>query len=405
MENTAVIKTQGLWKTYQLYKDKTDRLFEALHPFRKKYSQDFHAVKNISVTIHKGEIVGIIGRNGSGKSTLLKIVSGVVAASRGTMETHGNISALLELGTGFNPEMTGIENVYLSGSLMGLSEAEIDEKAAAIIAFADVGDHINQPVKTYSSGMYARLAFATAFHSNPEILIIDEMLSVGDIGFQQKCLERLKHFIESGHTLILVTHDIMLVRQYCSRVIYMRHGEIVADGDPEIVGEQYIFEMRQALQAHCETKSYNGEEKMRFGNNRGNIASVELQTQSGRSGIEYGDHLHIAIKALVQTSVAFPTIIMQIRDSRGYIIYGLRSQSADLQITKAEPHDVIQATCLIPVMFARGQYSITVGLTEAVGTDSIVLDKLVGCASFDVIWSPDHFHGVIDARGEWIKSR
>ena len=401
MESNVVINVQGIWKTYPLYADKKDRLLEALHPLRKKYAQDFHALRNVSLSIRKGEIVGIIGRNGSGKSTLLKIVSGVAAAGKGVVETTGHISALLELGTGFNPEMTGIENIYLSGSLMGLSDKAIAEKAAAIVAFADVGEHINQPVKTYSSGMYGRLAFATAFHTDPEILIIDEMLSVGDLGFQQKCLERIRQYIEAGNTLILVTHDIMLVRQYCTRAIYMKNGEVVADGDPETVGEQFIFEMRQEQEPDCELKAYSGPEKARFGNDRGNISGVTMRTQSGRSGIEYGDELIITINAVIKKQVEYPTIVLQVRDFRGYILYGLKTRPSDLMIRQETDHRSIVASCTLPVRFSKGRYSLSVGLTEAIGAENMVMDKLVGCTTFDVLWSPEHFHGVMDAQGAW----
>lgn len=225
-------------KTYKLYKSHTDRVKETFHPFRKKYSHAFNALEDISLHVKRGESIGIIGRNGSGKSTLLQIICGIIKPSLGTVTVNGKISALLELGAGFNPEFTGVQNVYLNASILGLSTEETRSRFDAIAAFADIGDFIHQPVKTYSSGMYVRLAFAIAVHVDPEILIVDEALSVGDIFFQQKCNRYLKENMEQC-TKLIVTHDMHAVANLCNRVIVLEHGKIAFEGIPLKAVEYY----------------------------------------------------------------------------------------------------------------------------------------------------------------------
>ena len=189
---------------------------ESLHPLRKRYHRDFYALSGVSLQLIKG-IIGIIGKNGSGKSTLLKILTGVLTPTSGKVEVNGRVSALLELGAGFNPEFTGLENVFFNGSIMGYSRHEMDAKIDDILAFADIGDFIHQPVKMYSSGMFARLAFAVAINVDPDILIVDEALSVGDAAFQSKCFQKFQEFREKGKTILFVTHSVDLIIKYCSR--------------------------------------------------------------------------------------------------------------------------------------------------------------------------------------------
>lgn len=226
------IKVSNLTKIYKLYDRPALRLKEALSISKKKYHKDFEALNDVSFEIEKGEMLGIIGKNGAGKSTILKIITGVLTPTSGTVEIDGKISALLELGAGFNPEYTGIENVYLNGTMIGFTKEEMDLKIDDIIEFADIGDFINQPVKTYSSGMFARLAFAVAINVEPDILIVDEALSVGDVFFQAKCYKKLEDLKNSGKTILFVTHDMGSVMKYCNRAIIFNSGSIVAQGNP-----------------------------------------------------------------------------------------------------------------------------------------------------------------------------
>ncbi|ANA79731.1 MULTISPECIES: ABC transporter ATP-binding protein [Paenibacillus] len=242
------IKVSGLSKSYKLYDKQSDRLKEVLNPFKKKYHKDFYALSDISFDVNKGETVGIIGKNGSGKSTLLKIITGVLTPTSGELFTDGKIFSLLELGAGFNPEYTGVQNVHLSGTIMGYSEQEMNVKMQDVIDFADIGDFINQPVKNYSSGMYARLAFAVAINVDPEILIIDEALSVGDMFFQNKCFKKLEELQQRGITILFVSHDISSIKKLCNRVLWISNGEQIAYGEKDEVCIRYYNEQYNLLQ-------------------------------------------------------------------------------------------------------------------------------------------------------------
>jgi len=230
MIDTA-ISVSNLSKKYYLYERPIHRVMETFHPFGRKYHTSFSALTNVSLQVRRGESIGIIGRNGSGKSTLLQIICGTLQATEGESQVNGRISALLELGAGFNPEFTGRENVYLSTAILGLSRQETDAKFDQITGFADIGKFIDRPVKMYSSGMYIRLAFATAISVDPEILIIDEALAVGDIFFQQKCVEHMKKMMQNC-TIVLVSHDMHSITNMCNRVVLLDHGEIAYEGLP-----------------------------------------------------------------------------------------------------------------------------------------------------------------------------
>ena len=223
MSNTA-IKANHLTKIYKLYDKPIDRFKESLNPFKKKYHKDFYALSDICFEIKKGETIGIIGKNGAGKSTLLKIITGVLSPTSGHVHINGRIASLLELGAGFNPDYTGIENIYLQGTLMGYTREEMGAKINEILVFADIGDFIYQPVKMYSSGMFARLAFSVAINVDPDILIVDEALSVGDFAFQYKCFQKFKEFQTKQKTILFVTHSTQEVVRYCNRAMFIHNG-------------------------------------------------------------------------------------------------------------------------------------------------------------------------------------
>ena len=233
------IQVEGLTKVYHLYNKPSDRLRETFSIKKKKYSKEHYALKNINLSIKKGESVGIVGTNGSGKSTLLKLVTGVVTPTTGMIKTEGKIAALLELGAGFNPEYTGIENIYLNGTMMGYTEEEMKKRVPDIVEFADIGEFIEQPVKSYSSGMFARLAFAVSINVEPDILIVDEALSVGDTRFQVKCIDKMRELQEKGTTILFVTHAVEQIKRFCTRAIWIKSGEIVEDGEASQVVDLY----------------------------------------------------------------------------------------------------------------------------------------------------------------------
>lgn len=235
----TVIEINHLTKKYDMYKKPSDRLKEALSPTRKTYHEVFYALNDVNVKVEKGEMIGFIGENGSGKSTILKIITGVLTPSEGEVKIEGNIAALLELGSGFNPEYSGYENIFLNGMVLGYSREEMSEKVDDIINFADIGDHLYQPVKTYSSGMFVRLAFAVAINVDPDILIVDEALAVGDLEFQLKCMEKFTELRNAGKTILFVSHDVNAVRRFCDRVYWLKNGVVEAEGETMEITETY----------------------------------------------------------------------------------------------------------------------------------------------------------------------
>jgi ABC-type polysaccharide/polyol phosphate transport system ATPase subunit/sporulation protein YlmC with PRC-barrel domain len=287
------IKVRNISKAYKLYKQPLDRLKESLHPFKKVYHSHFWALKDVSFEIQKGETVGIIGKNGSGKSTLLKIITGVLTPSSGEVEVNGKVSALLELGAGFNPEFTGIENIYLNGTILGFTKEDIDKKIEDILSFADIGDFVYQPVKLYSSGMFARLAFAVAINVEPDILIVDEALAVGDIKFQTKCFNRFKELKEKGITILFVSHDISSIRNFCDRAIWIDSGELKDIGDTVSVTANYIEWMnsekaalepaRSSHNKSINVKQMHFEPINRWGSHVGIIRYAYIYNQQGES--------------------------------------------------------------------------------------------------------------------------
>jgi len=239
-DSNIAVSVKDLSKSFRMYSFPAERLKEFLHPFGKKYHRKFWALKDINFEIPKGTTFGIIGQNGSGKSTLLQIITGILQPTTGSVQVNGRVSALLELGAGFNPGFTGRENVYMNGAIMGLSRDEIDKRFEEIAVFADIGDFIDQPVKTYSSGMYVRLAFSVAINVDPDILVVDEVLAVGDMFFKSKCVEKIKQMIEKGITLVFVSHDSEAVKSLCKKSILLNKGELIDYGESSKVVEKYF---------------------------------------------------------------------------------------------------------------------------------------------------------------------
>jgi len=239
MSDQIAVSVDSISKTYRLYNSYRDRIKEILHPFRKLYHHKFHALQDVSFQIEKGEVVGIIGQNGSGKSTLFKILASVSTPTSGSFYCNGKVTALLELGGGFNRDLTGIENIYFLGAIQGYTKKEMKSIIQKILDFADIGEYVYQPVKTYSSGMYVRLAFSIAINVDPDILITDEVLSVGDIRFQQKCYRKIRDFKDKGKTILLCTHSLSAVREFCTKAIWIHQGKIMEQGDPLYVTNSY----------------------------------------------------------------------------------------------------------------------------------------------------------------------
>ena len=285
-EAEKIISVDQVSKVYRLYDKPIDRLLESISLRKKSYHKDFYALRDISFSVGRGEAVGIIGTNGSGKSTMLKIITGVLSATTGKVESRGSICALLELGAGFNQDYTGIENIYMNGTMMGFSKAEMDEKLPAILEFADIGDFVYQPVKSYSSGMFVRLAFALYISIDPEVLIVDEALSVGDVFFQAKCYHRMDELKRKGTTILMVTHDLGSVMKYCDRVVLFHKGEKVGEGLPGQMVDKY-----KKILAGKDPHAEQFMEEQNFlgnvdGERRGNAGSGGASGKAGKAGAD-----------------------------------------------------------------------------------------------------------------------
>jgi lipopolysaccharide transport system ATP-binding protein len=416
MSREVAIRVEGLGKCYDMYHQPTDRLKQAIVPrlarlvgrTPRRYARQFWALSDVTFDVERGETVGVIGRNGSGKSTLLQIICGTLSPATGTVEVRGRVAALLELGSGFAPEFTGRDNVYMNAAVLGLTPAEIDERYAAIAAFADIGDFIDQPVKTYSSGMAVRLAFAVSVSVAPDILIIDEALAVGDMAFQQKCLQRLTDLREAGTTILLVTHDIMLTRNYCSRVVYLDRGRVQAIGDAETVGEQYrkdVLSVQQAGGSASAVEWKSGGGRLRFGTDSGSITGSAIS--GGRHAgalFDQGERATVRIEARVAAEVRHPELLVQFRDTRGYVLYGVATNPTDLLVATSEGWRVVTAALDVPLAFGPGDYSVTLAVvdrqSESVAT---VLDKIVAAMQISVLPMPgSRAHGPVHLAARWL---
>ncbi len=298
----SVINVSDVTKVYKLYNNPKDRFKEAIHPFHKKYGEPFYALNHVSFQIEQGETVGIIGTNGSGKSTVLKIITGVIQPTEGQIEVSGNVSALLELGAGFDMDYSGVENIYMNGAVLGFSREEMDAKKAQILEFADIGDFVHQPVKTYSSGMLVRLAFALAINVEPEILIIDEALAVGDAFFQAKCFNKLEEIKSAGTTILFVSHDIVSVKKLCSKAIWLEKGVIREIGDAKEVCEKYLSmqieeQNREKAALIQQMKLENTTEEVAAAQKcQVSFKKVDMANAAGESGTKEGEILSFYIR-------------------------------------------------------------------------------------------------------------
>ena len=296
---SVAIRVKDLTKKYKLYQKRSERLANVLG--KEKNIKEFYALKGVSFEINKGECVGIIGHNGAGKSTLLKLLTGVAFPTSGEIEINGRLASMLELGSGFNPELTGMENIYFNGSLNGLTKEEIDGKLKEILDFADIGNFIEQPVKNYSSGMFARLAFAVAINVDPDILIVDEILSVGDVGFQVKCMEKFNEFKKKGKTILYVSHGLSTVKKFCDRAIWLQKGEVVDDGNSVIVVERYY------------NLNFNPANIEQLKDHKSDIIN-SIVVKSNTKNVEYLEKLYLEVEYdLISNDLKDPNIVLEFR--------------------------------------------------------------------------------------------
>ncbi len=412
------IRAQNLTKIYKLYDRSVDRLKESLHPLRRIYHHDFYALKDVSFDIGKGETFGIIGRNGSGKSTLLKIIAGVLTPSGGNLEVRGKVSALLELGIGFNPDLTGRENIYFSGTIMGFSREEMDAKVDDILSFADIGDFINQPVKTFSSGMFVRLAFALATNVDPDILIIDEALSVGDIFFQTKCYKKFDQFQQMGKTILFVTHALDNVIRYCQRGIVLENGVMLIDSDAKSAVDVY-----KKLMVNCyengDDNEKNGDKNVIenwttgqvcqkclvnphatiYGDGRVEIVDYGVFDKNGVPGHLFfnNEPCSVWMKVVFKEDIENPIFAFTIKDLKGMDISGTNSLYEDAVSIRYLQGETVVIQFDQRLNMASGQYLLSLGCTGFQGDQFLVYQRLYDILCFEVI-SYKKFVGLYDMK-------
>lgn len=413
--NDIAIRVQNLSKCYQIYDAPRDRLKQFVVPRMqrllgqtpKQYYSEFWALKDVSFEVRKGETVGIIGRNGSGKSTLLQIICGTLTPTSGTVETHGRIAALLELGSGFNPEFTGRENVYLNAAVLGLSTEEIDQRLDDIMAFADIGNFIEQPVKTYSSGMVVRLAFAVQSQIAPDILIVDEALSVGDAKFQAKCFERLRQLKDNGTSILLVTHSSEQIVTHCSNAILLNSGVQVETGEPgrvvncyldllfgkekkplegpeqliaqpDLSGNNAVYHLSHHQELFATRPGYNPHE-YRWGDGTVSILDYyyAVDGETYPSAISTGQTVFLAISLQFYRDLVRPILGITIKTKEGVTVYGVNSETLeceDFQVL-GKQDSVVEVETKFICRLAPGDYFISLGIATRQGEDVTPHDR------------------------------
>ncbi len=413
MDKETVIQVNGVSKVYNLYNNKSDRFKEAWSFSQKSYHTEHYALDNINFDVHKGECIGIIGTNGSGKSTLLKIITGVLNASKGTVNVNGKISALLELGAGFNMEYTGLKNIYLNGIMMGYTREEMDKKVSGIIEFAEIGDFINQPVKTYSSGMFARLAFAVAINVEPDILIVDEALSVGDIFFQAKCYKKFNEFQEMGKTILFVSHDLSSVLKYCDRCLLINKGKQVMIGDTPAVVNKYrkilvdnSKEQDHEISEEAKILSKGEDDNIKkdstelwknelvinnnasdYGDGVAEIVDFALcdNNNSIQNSILKGEEFTIRIKVHFYKDAIKPILAYTIKDLKGQELTGTNTYLEDCMFgdVKAGEERIVEFSQKMTLQ--AGQYLLCLGCTGYEGDKFVVHHRLYDICNIHVI--------------------
>lgn len=415
MENA--IRVTNVTKVYKMYEKPIDRLKESLHPRHKEYHKKFYALNNISFNVGKGETVGIIGTNGSGKSTILKIITGVLSPTDGSVEVEGTISALLELGAGFNSDYTGIENIYMNGTMMGFSRKEMDGKLQDILDFADIGDFVYQPVKTYSSGMFVRLAFALTINVEPEILIVDEALSVGDVFFQSKCYRRMEEIREKGTTILMVTHDMGSIIKYCDRVVLLNKGNFVAQGEPGHMVDLYkkilanqmdsleeeLEEMNdfsgEQEQGHQKDKAHGHTEglmkerltinanRTEYGDGRAEIYDLGLFDQRGNltNLLLKGENFTIKEKIRFNARLESPIFTYTIKDKKGTDLSGTNTMYEGADIRPVGPGDEYEVSFTQKMTLQGGEYLLSMSCTGFEMGEHVVYHRLYDVANITVI--------------------
>lgn len=406
--NEIAIEVSDLTKKYNLYSKHSDVIKEMFNPFKKSYHTEFYALNKVSFKIKKGETIGILGENGAGKSTLLKMITGVLTQTSGTIKTQGKIASLLELGAGFNHNLSGYENIYLNGAIMGLTNSEIEKKVDKILEFADIGEFIHQSVKSYSSGMFARLAFATAINVDPDILIVDEALSVGDIAFQAKCFAKFREFQEQNKTILFVTHSVDLIIKYCQSAIILDHGKLIMHADTKTAVETYRKYMVNTSssddtcishQDHTQpvvtsTKESLLKESLKlsehvneYGTKEAQIIDFAILNEDKKvtNLLVHGEVYSIYLKVKFYQEVSEPIFAFTLRSVEGLELTGTNSMNLGKSFSKIKQGSVVTVTFKQKMILNSAQYLLALGCTKIDGTSLKIFHRLYDAVVLEVI--------------------
>ncbi len=425
-DEEVVLKITNLCKGYKMFARKRDRILETFFPSVQRHGM-FLAMKDLNLEVRKGEVLGILGKNGAGKSTLLKMITGVVTPTSGTIETKGKISSLLELGTAFNPELTGIQNIYQHGQVMGLTNEQIKGKEKEIIEFADIGEHINQPVKTYSSGMFARLAFACAINVDPDILIVDEVLSVGDMAFQLKCFKKFEQFKKEGKTILFVTHSVADIIRNCSRAIIISEGSKIFDGDVKTGVDKYKRmiakiddetpnqkEKKEPKERNTNIDTHKDNEKnwkknfsqnpdmLTYGNGRAEIVDYGIFDEDGEyaTTVNNQDEYTVKMKVKFNKAIDEPIFALSIKDFKGLELGGVNTRAYKMLTGAYVKGDTVVVQFKQSFPLAPERYTLSFGCTRMnENGDLEVFDRKYDALFLEIIAYRDCL-GIIDLKSE-----
>jgi lipopolysaccharide transport system ATP-binding protein len=380
----GLLQVQNVSKVYRLYRRPVDRLFEVL-PFTQNYSPtEFWALRDVNLNVERGEVLGVVGPNGSGKSTLLQIVSGILEPTRGRVVTRGRIAALLELGAGFNPEFSGRENVFLNGEILGMPRREMERVFPEIEKFAEIGSFINRPVKEYSTGMYVRLAFATAIHVEPEILIVDEALAVGDAIFANRCIKKFEELKKRNVTVLFVSHDLGLVKRLSDRAALMVNGRVAAFGAPSDVVNRYVGLVLDREQQPKAEETPSGAASRRHGDGASKVLSVELLDGGGAvtRTLRPGEGVTIRIRAAAVKELEDPVVGVLIRNRLGIDVYGTNTRIEGVDFGRVAAGETFEVEFTFDCLLTRQDYTLTVATQYREGFSQDWLDDVI---SFSVV--------------------
>ena len=398
MTAPAAVQIENLSKHFKLYRERNQSLKAALMRGKRASYEEFWALRDVNFEIPQGSTFGLIGENGSGKSTLLKCIAQILQPDQGRVTVNGRLAALLELGSGFHPELSGRENVYLNGSILGLSKRELDRKFDSIVGFSGIGEFIDQPVKNYSSGMYVRLGFAIAINVEPDILLVDEVLAVGDSSFQEKCMDKFAEFRKMGKTVVIVSHAMGSLRSMCDRAIWLEHGKMIGEGKANEIVDGYLDAAYEARAEHVEAQPQEADSA--GGSLEARITAVEMLDRTGRvrDRFKTGDEVTLRVRYDAAHEIPDPVFGYALENADGVYVWAHNTMDADLDVRPIDGAGSVELR--IPALpLQPGTFELTAAITDST---SHLYHTLRRCVRFHVdVGAPRESGGIVTFGGQW----